>query len=77
MKNTFSKIINGRVRIARKTRVVSKLKESKSCLATIINKKMKESNSFVKGASKSRIEDASQSQKKADVVNQKTIKPAQ
>ena len=75
--NKFSKINNERVRITSKTRAVSKLQEIKRCLATnTINKKLKEANSFAKGASESRIVDALQSQKKA-VVIQKTIKPAQ
>ena len=57
MKNTFSKINNERVRIARKIRAVLELQESKSFLAITINKKTKEANSFAKGASESRIAD--------------------
>ena len=69
----FSKINEERIRIARKTRAISELQENKICIATTtINKKMKEANSFAKGASESRIVDASQSQKKA-VASPKTI----
>ena len=75
MKNTFSKIDEEQIRIASETGVVPELQESKRCLATTtINKKMKEENSFAKGASKSRIAGASQSHKKAIIiVNQKAI----
>ena len=72
MKNTFSNSNNERVRVVSKTRTVSELQESKSYLATTINKKIKEANSFATGASESKIVDASQSRKKAVVVNQKT-----
>ena len=64
MKSAFSKIDKEQIRITSKTRAVSELQESKRCLATTTtNKKMKEANSFAKGASESRIADASQSQK--------------
>ena len=77
MTNTFSKISDGQIRTASETRAILELQESKRCLATTtINKKMNEANCFAKGASKLRIADASQLQKKA-VVNQKTIKLAQ
>ena len=77
MKNTFSKIDKEQIRTASKIRAVLELQESKRCLTTTtINKTMKEANSFAKGASKSRISGASQSHKKAIIVNQKAIKPA-
>ena len=57
--NTFSKINDEQIRISNKTGAVSELQESKRCLTTTtINKKMKEANSFAKGANKSRIVDA-------------------
>ena len=79
MTNTFSKIDEEQIRIASETRAVSELQESKRHLATnTINKKMKEANISAKRASESRIADASQSQKKAEiVVIQKTIKTTQ
>ena len=78
MKNTFSKIDKEQIRTASKIRAVLELQESKRCLTTTtINKTMKEANSFAKGASKSRISGASQSHKKAIIVNQKAIKSAQ
>ena len=78
MTNVFSKINGKQIRIASETRAFSELQENKRCLATTtINKKMKEANSFAKGASESRIAGASQSHKKAIIVNQKAIKPAQ
>ena len=63
MTNTFSKINDEQIRIASETRSVSELQESKRCLeTTTTNKKMKEVNSFAKGAtylcSKSRIASA-------------------
>ena len=77
MTNAFSKINNERIRTDSKTRAVSELQESMRFLTTTtINKKMKEANSFAKGASESRIAGALQSHKKA-IVNQKAIKPAQ
>ena len=65
MKSAFSKIDEEQIRIVSETRAVLEIQESKRCLATTTtNKKMKEANSFAKGASESRIADASQSQKR-------------
>ena len=77
MKNTFSKIDKEQIRTASTIIAVLELQENKRCLATTtINKKTKVANGFTKGARKSRITGASQSHKKAIIVNQKAIKPA-
>ena len=55
----------------------SELQESKSCLATtIVNKRMKETNSFAKGASESRIADTSQWQKKQLSTRRQSNQPS-
>ena len=78
MTNAFSKINNEQIRIASKTRAVSELQESKRFLTTtIINKKMKEANSFAKRASKLKTACPSQSRKKAIINQNKIIKPTQ